>query len=104
MTTLFFIWAILTAPADRYICDLWTQQINRAEFVAACGVDLLEGLRLDITQIDDGAPVCSVDAVYLNDIADVYAAASSMAMLKSHPAVSYGQNNYEEFMEDPKCR
>ncbi len=40
----------------------------------------------------------------LNDIADVYAAVSSMAMLKSHPAVSYGQNNYEEFMEDPKCR
>jgi len=71
MTTLLFIWALLTTPTDRWICDLWTSTITRDGVAQACGVSLLEGLRLDVYLYEDMSPVCEVDAVYLNDLAEL---------------------------------
>ncbi|MBI5950209.1 MAG: hypothetical protein HY865_01015 [Chloroflexi bacterium] len=71
MQTILFLFALLTTPTDRWVCDLWTNQITRDGVISACGVDLLEGLRLDVYVYEDMRHVCSVDAVYLNDIAEL---------------------------------
>ena len=71
MTTLLFIFALLTTPTDRWVCDLWTAVITRDGVIQACGVDLLSGLRVDIYNHEDMSHVCSVDAVYLNDLAEL---------------------------------
>ena len=70
MTTILFIWALLTTPTDKYICDLWTDAITREGVISACGIDLLAGLRVDVYELDM-KPVCQVDAVYLNDMAEL---------------------------------
>lgn len=70
MTTILFIFALLTAPTDKYICDLWTSEITREGVIAACGISLLEGLRVDVYDLEM-KPVCQLDAIYLNDLAEM---------------------------------
>lgn len=67
MNTLIFLFAILSAPTDKYICDLWTRAITREGMIAACGTDLLQGYRLEIYDLEM-RQLCNVDAVYLNDL------------------------------------
>ena len=68
MNTLIFLFALMTTPTDRYICDLWTKAITRAGVIEACGVSLLEGLRVDVYQQSDMEFICAKDAVYINNM------------------------------------
>lgn len=34
---LIFLWYLISAPYDRLICQIWTEQINKPGLVAACG-------------------------------------------------------------------
>jgi hypothetical protein len=67
MTTIIFLFALLTMPTDKYICDLWTRTITREGMLAACGTTLLDGYRVDVYDLEM-KPVCQVEAFYLNDI------------------------------------
>jgi hypothetical protein len=70
MTTLIFLFALLTTPTDKYICDLWTRAITREGFLAACGTLLLDGYRVDVYDLEM-KPICQMDAVYFNDIEEM---------------------------------
>lgn len=70
MNTLIFLFALITAPTDKYICDLWTRAITREGMLAACGTTLLEGYRVDVYTLEM-QPVCQIDAVYFNDIEEM---------------------------------
>jgi len=70
MQTIIFLFALLTMPTDKYICDLWTRAITREGMLAACGTLLLDGYRVDVYDLDMN-PVCQVDAVYFNDIEEM---------------------------------
>ncbi len=67
MPTLLFLFALLTTPTDKYICDLWARAITRDGMISACGTLQLEGYRVDVYDLDMRL-LCSKDATYLNDI------------------------------------
>jgi hypothetical protein len=70
MTTILFVFALLTTPTDKYICTLWTRALTSENVIAACGVELLNGLRVDVYDLDNKF-ICSKDAIYMNDIAEL---------------------------------
>lgn len=61
MTTILFLFAILSVPQDRILCDLWTRALTQPEFDAACPVNALSGLRVDVYSLDMSL-VCSKPA------------------------------------------
>lgn len=69
MTTLIFLFAILSAPTDRIICDLWTRAITQADMLAACGSLKLEGYRVDVYSLEM-VFICSKPATSLPRIAE----------------------------------
>lgn len=52
MQTIIFLFAILTTPTDRIICDLWTRELSQEAFNAACPIVTLAGYRLDVYSLD----------------------------------------------------
>jgi hypothetical protein len=66
MTTILFLFALLTTPHDRYICDMWTRAITQEGMAAACGTLQLAGYRVDLYDLDMKL-VCQRDAIYLNN-------------------------------------
>jgi len=50
--TLIFLFALLSTPTDRILCDLWTRALTQEAFDAACPVRALEGLRVDVYSLD----------------------------------------------------
>lgn len=67
MATVLFLFAILTTPQDRIICELWTRTLTQEAFDTACAVHSLEGLRVDVYSMD-GALVCMKPAASLRTI------------------------------------
>jgi len=61
-----YLFALVTRPTDRYICDLWTRSLALNEVSEACGV-LHTGYRLDVYDLDM-MPVCSRPADLLYEI------------------------------------
>lgn len=49
---LIYLFAILTQPTDRIICDLWTRAITQEALTAACPAFVAEGLRVDVYTVD----------------------------------------------------
>lgn len=70
MQTIIFLFALFTAPIDKHICDMWTRAITREGMLAACGTLLLDGLRVDVYDLKMNS-VCSIDAIYFNDIEEM---------------------------------
>ena len=67
MIPLIYLFALLTTPADRWICDLWTRAITQEGMIAACGSLRLEGYRLDVYNLDMQFQ-CAKPAPYLMSI------------------------------------
>lgn len=66
MTTLLFLFALLTAPADKFICDLWTRAITREGMLNACGTLQLSGYNVQVYDLKMNI-VCIKPATDLND-------------------------------------
>lgn len=62
MTTILFIFAILTAPRDVIVCDLWTAYLTQEAFDAACPITALSPYRLDVYPLDMSERVCTRSA------------------------------------------
>lgn len=71
MTTVLFFFAILTAPQDRIICDLWTHALTMEAYKAACPTSALAGLRLDVLDVDTLDLLCSKPADDLPRVLEV---------------------------------
>lgn len=52
MQTIIFLFAILSTPTDRIICDLWARELTQETFNAACPIVTLAGYRLDVYSLD----------------------------------------------------
>jgi hypothetical protein len=70
MTTLLFLFALLTAPTDKYICELWTRALTRDGLIQACGTTQLAGYRVDVYDLSLRS-VCQQDAALLNDMQEL---------------------------------
>lgn len=57
-----YLWALLTIPYDRFICELWTRELNRAAIVQACGVEVedIAGYRVDV--FESGIKICELES------------------------------------------
>jgi hypothetical protein len=62
-----YLFALLTTPADKYICDLWTRAITQDGMMKACGTLQVEGYRVDVYELDMEF-VCAKPASALMDI------------------------------------
>lgn len=51
---LILLWYLLTAPTDRLICQLWTEQIDQPGLVAACGEYVAEHSADYVVMVEDG--------------------------------------------------
>lgn len=52
MIPIIYLFALLTIPADKYLCDLWTRAITQDNMMKACGTLQLEGHRVDVYDLD----------------------------------------------------
>jgi hypothetical protein len=52
MIPIIYLFALLTAPADKYICDLWTRAITQKNMMEACGTLQVEGYRVDVYDLE----------------------------------------------------
>lgn len=52
MEILIFLFAILSTPQDRIICDLWTRTLTQEAFDAACPISSPVGYRVDVYSLD----------------------------------------------------
>lgn len=69
MTTLIFLFALLTMRPDSIVCDLWTRALTTEAFAAACPANLpLEGLRVDVIDVETLEIVCTRPAQSLRVI------------------------------------
>jgi hypothetical protein len=85
MQTILFLFALLTTPHDKLICDMWTRAITTEGMTAACGTVQLAGYRVDLYDLDMQF-ICSRDAVYLNDIDELM---STCDIPEPHPLDDY---------------
>lgn len=67
MATIIFLFAILSTPTDRIICDLWTRSLTLEAYNAACPSAPLANHRVDVYSLD-GQLLCSRPAASLNNI------------------------------------
>jgi hypothetical protein len=65
-TVIIYLFALFT-NSDIFVCDLWTRAITRETMIAACGTDLVAGLRVDVYSLDMSL-LCSRDASALMSI------------------------------------
>lgn len=80
MTTILFVFALLTTPTDRYICDLWTRALTLEGLNSACPIGTLENYRLDVYDLDMKF-ICSRPA---NSIMDILAECSLPGTLDNY--------------------
>lgn len=64
MISIIYLFALLTTPADKYICDLWTRALTQEGMLAACGSLRLDGYRVDVYDLDMQF-VCTKPATYI---------------------------------------
>jgi hypothetical protein len=67
MLPIIYLFALLTTPADKYICDLWTRAITQDNMMKACGTLQVEGYRVDVYDLDMEF-ICAKPASALMDI------------------------------------
>lgn len=66
MTTVLFLFYLITTPTDRIVCSLWVNQPPTQEaLIAACGFSGLGNYRLDVVPISGGPAACSIPATSL---------------------------------------
>ena len=68
MTTLIFLFALLTTRPDSIVCDIWTRALTAEAFAAACPDMPLEGLRLDVIDVETLEIVCVRPAQIINAV------------------------------------
>src|SRR5689334_19194850 len=69
MIPLIYLFALLTTPTDKWICDLWTRAITQEGMIAACGSLRLDGYRVDVYDLDMKF-VCAKPAPYIMELHD----------------------------------
>lgn len=59
MPTVLLIFYLLTTPADKVICSLWTNTTpSSADLAAACGEIELDALSIEVTNVNTGQSAC----------------------------------------------
>lgn len=70
METIIFLFALLTTPTDKIICEMWTRAITQTDMMTSCGTLKLEGYRVDVYALDMSLQ-CSKPATDLPNIVEV---------------------------------
>lgn len=68
ITVVIYLFALLTTPTDKIICDLWTRAITKDNFFEACGTLQLEGYKVQVYDLGMKL-LCTRPGTALNNIA-----------------------------------
>jgi hypothetical protein len=67
---LLYLFALLTQPTDRILCDLWTRALTQEAFVQACPALPITDLRVDVIDAEDLTLLCQRPAALLPRISE----------------------------------